>query len=126
MSDADLRERERRIAAGDAAPGDVARAAREAARFGFGLAEDVRRFLGLWVYVEGARMNYRGLLREVHVAPDGKVVALVLEPAWRLGWWDTPEGGPRQGYHFKLNGPVIVPWEAVQALHEQFASWAKS
>lgn len=120
MSDAELHARSR-IAA--ATGEDDGRAARDAARAGLGLVARIRTFVGVWVYVEGARMNYRGLLTEVFVEPSGRIEAIMLEPAWRLGWWETPEAGPRSGYHFKLEGAAVVPWSAVQGLHEQFKGW---
>lgn len=112
MSDEELRMAERKARA--TGRDENGKAAREQARTGQGLVFELRSMIGTWLYVEGARMNYRGRLSDVVVSPLGEIEALALEPCWRLGWWDSE--GPRQGYNFKLKGRHLVPWDAVQAV----------
>ena len=109
--DEQLRAAQRRAKATGEDVGDMA--ARAEARAGFGLVGYLRESIGEWVYVEGARMNYRGVLTDVFASPAGAPEAVALEPCFRLGWWDKQ---PKKGYNFKLQGRHVIPWDAVQAI----------
>ena len=89
-----------------------------------GLEAETRALLGEWIYVEGARMNYRGLFVDLHVSPSGDLLAVVLDPAYRLGWWNKDK--PLDGFHFRISGRCIVPWDFVHAISKQFEHWSKT
>lgn len=84
-----------------------------------------RRFVGLRVYVEGARMNYVGDLLWVTAGPDGQPSLLVFSRLWRVGEWGR--SGPDSRYTIEFpateahpqsisacavdQGPGLMPWD---------------
>jgi len=98
-----------------------ARVARETLRAGGGFGAFFGPLLDRWVYVEGARMNYRGVLVDVLYSGDGTPAGLVLDPCYRVGEWDA--SGPSSQYEQRQEGPHIITWGSVCEVGMQLASW---
>ena len=75
----------------------------------------LRRYVGEWIYVEGARMNYVLHLIDVVADPLGLPLALVYDAGARVGDWG--EDGPRAKYCISMPAsaevPRVLPWGAV-------------
>lgn len=120
---------ERRRAAQRAAQADptdplaVARAEVEHARSEQTEADWIREtLLGRWVLIEGARMNYRGLLAKLfYDGATGAVRSLLLADGRRVTHWRS--SGPE---HEERLGEILVPASYVHAINLQPARWPTS
>lgn len=113
MSDKDRRKRERDAVVGGS---EEARTfARDRERCLEGPLARLRRYVGRDVYLEGARMNYCGILLEVLADAAGDPAYLLFARLWRVGDWDRT--GPAAAYAQLLpveeGLPQWVPWGAV-------------
>lgn len=114
MSDSETRRKERRAATGDA--GAAAEVERARARVGEGVLGFLQELVGKQVYVEGIRINYRGILEEVLTYGDGAPAALVGR--WqRVSYFE--KGGPNASYTFTHTRPHLIPYEVVHDVGEE-------
>lgn len=90
---------------------------------GRGPLAHLRTLVGSWVYVEGARLNYRGLLKDVMANERGQPEALILEPGYRVGDWGRQ--GPDSNYEIDMGGPRYVPYATILEIGKQPDAWAK-
>lgn len=126
MSDEDRRRKERKLK-GTGAPTalDAARANAELVRRGLGVAGFLGELLGVDVFIEGIRINYRGVLLEVLIGGDGKVEG--LKGRWqRVSYFN--KGGPDAGYTYTHAHECVIPYDTVHLVgREGFVgcSWAK-
>ena len=111
--DNELRKLERLAATGDEEAAHKLERARN--RFGESRVALLRKFVGRDVYVEGARLNYLGLLLGVTSAPDGSPAELLFSPLHRVGEWGRE--GPEENYTMEIPTepglPACIPWTAV-------------
>ncbi len=126
MSDQARREAQRKLAqdqGDEAAQRQVARA--EARSGHVTRVERLRRFVGRWVYVEGARMNYIGCLVAVTETYTGDPAELLLERLFRVGDWNAD--GPNDQHCYEMPTeeglPAFLPWCAVDELNLCPAEW---
>ncbi len=116
MSDEDRRKRER-VARAGAADGDEVAAAtveRDESRIGSATSRVawLQRHVGISIFIEGIRINWRGTLIGILSFGDGRVSDLVLGPCQRIGAMD--ETGPNKSYTLTVNAAeTLVPWETV-------------
>lgn len=117
MSDEEKRRKERKALAN---PDDTAAAAaveRDNARIGDGIFGFLEELLEKKIYVEGARINYRGVLRKVLRHGDGTPAGLVMAPCQRVSWFQ--KNGPEAGYTYTHTKPRLVPYEMVHDVGEE-------
>lgn len=110
MSDESARLRARR---GD----DGARVERDQARMGMGVLGFLDALVGKRIYVEGARINYRGTLVSVIRHGDGTPGGLVMRPCQRVSYFGKQ--GPNESYTYTHTNPRLVPWEMVHDVGEE-------
>ena len=129
MSDRERRTLERQMAADPDDEDAVARLARMETHAGEGQLATVRRYIGRWCYVEGARMNYVGILCSVTGTPSGDPAALLWERLWRVGDWGR--SGPAANHTMEMTTeiglPQWLPWLAIDAfglMPESWRGWA--
>lgn len=113
MKSADERRREKERQAATGGPEDIQRSLHEAARAtGEGRMATFRNYIGKRVYIEGARMNWRGVMVGFYLMPSGDVGELALHPCARIGEWD--ENGVQKAYEEVFptseNNPALIPW----------------
>lgn len=125
MTDEDNRKRQREAKVnGDEIA--AAKVERDQARVGAGVIGFLEELVGKQIYVEGARINYRGTLRGVLAHGDGTPAGLLMEPCQRVSYFNRP--GPDKNYAFTHTKPRLVPWEMVHDVGEEgFAEgvWSK-
>jgi hypothetical protein len=90
------------------------------ARRGAGLTGFMSEFIDKWIYLEGSRMNYRGVLVDVFSGPDGQPSGLVLNPCIRVGEWGDV---PNPTYEERFPGPHVISWAAVIQVGAQPIAW---
>lgn len=123
MSDEDRRKKERKARMGDTQA--AAQVEHANARIGEGVHGFLDELIGKQIYIEGARINYRGILRQVLRHGDGMPGALVLQPCQRVSYFNRP--GPDRNYTFTHTQPRLVPYEMVHDVGEEgFAEGAWS
>ena len=78
----------------------------------------VQGHLGKVVFLEGIRINWRGLLGRILYHGDGKISDLVFEgPCQRIG--DMSASKPNDTYTLTTNSPeTLVPWDTIIAMCE--------
>lgn len=119
LQEEDVRDDERRKHERAAAEGDKAAEARlnrEDAREGAGVIGFLLELKGKQIWIEGVRINYRGVLREVLRNSDGTPGALVLFPFQRVSYFER--AGPNQGYTYDHAKPHMVPYEVIHDVGE--------
>lgn len=109
-SDERRREAERAARQDPSDPAAQAAVQVEAARQGLTSHAFVWALLGKQVFIEGARMNYRGELLEVVMGPLGEVGALLLRGSRLVGF-----NAAQVTSEIQL-GEVLVPWQYVHAV----------
>lgn len=117
MSDEERRKKERKAKVN--ADDQLAAAAveRENARTGDGVIGFLDKLVGRTIYVEGIRINYRGVLRSVPRHGDGTPAGLVMEPCQRVSYFQR--SGPDRNYVFTHTKPRLVPYECVHDVGEE-------
>ena len=105
-------------ASGDAVDADAA--GRAEARAGGGIGGFLLPLVGTWVYIEGARMNYRGVLADLFLGHDGQPTGLVMDPCIRVGDWSDQ---PNASYEERMHGPHLVTWGSVIEIGPQMKAW---
>lgn len=107
------RDLERRQACGDVDAGEQLEHLKQ--RIGESRADLVRRFVGRLCYIEGARMNYVGILERVTTDQALAPAELWFSKLWRIGEWNR--NGVVDQYTQKMvteDGlPQCVPFSAV-------------
>lgn len=109
MSDEERREKERAGKLGDKAAGAMLDA--DDARRGRGLVGFLQSLVGEQVFIEGVRINYRAIPREVLVYGDGKVAGILCKPLQRISYFDKP--GPNRATTLTHTKPHFVPYEMI-------------
>lgn len=85
-------------------------------------AQECLTHVGTWVYAEGIRMNYRGILQDVILDAAGEVCTLILSPGYRVGEWNA--SGPVSQYEAKnFGGRRMLRWDSVCEFGSQPADW---
>lgn len=121
MSDA-TRQKAKRDAAASGDPHDEARVSAEETRAGGGLLGYVRSLIGTWTYIEGARMNYRGVVVDVFPGPNGlEPSGILMDPCIRVGEWG--DSGPSAQYEERFPGASFVTWGSVCQIGPQPTAW---
>lgn len=92
--------------------------AAENARMGGGYLAFLSPLLETWVYIEGARMNYRGKLVDFFLGFDGQPTGLVLDPCYRVGDWNETPTTEKQ-----MEGAHVVTWGSVCEIGPQAKNW---
>jgi hypothetical protein len=114
--DEERRKRERKaLAHVDASA--AAAVERDQARVGQGVIGFLEELVGRTVYVEGVRINYRGVLKQVLRHGDGTPAGLVMQPCQRVSYFNRR--GPDQSYVFTHTQPRLVPYEVVHDVGEE-------
>lgn len=90
---------------------------RDQARVGEGILGFLDELVGKQVYVEGARINYRGTLVKVLRHGDGTPGGLLMSPCQRVSYFNRP--GPNKDYTYTHTRPRLVPWEMVHDVGEE-------
>lgn len=110
MADQDTRSMQRKVESGEASAADIARLEADMTRRGQGLVGFLNSLIGILIYVEGIRINYRGVLERVLIHGDGK-------PAGLVGRWQRvsyfQKEGPRADYTFDHLHEGVIPYETV-------------
>lgn len=123
MSDSERRRKAR----DGAASGDFSASVAVDTRSGFGLIGHLGRFIGQWVYLEGYKMNYRGVLLDVIPGTSNADAQLVFSPLFRVGeWGDEPDGTYEEEMESSQEFPRIVPFGSVTDFGLMQAHWPKS
>lgn len=114
MSDQEKRARERKAKAGD--PSAAAAVERDQARYGEGVLGFLDELVGKQIYIEGARINYRGVLQAVLRHGDGTPAGLVgrFQRVSYMG-----KDGPDRQWTFVHSKPRLVPYEMVHDVGEE-------
>ena len=122
MSDEKARKRERdnKAAMGTGDMTGASAVGRDQARAGGGLAGFFRSLIEKWVYVEGCRLNYRGILKEVYIGGDGEPTGCLLDPCIRVGEWGDQ---PQAQYEETMNGPHVLLKEGIIEMGLQMKAW---
>ena len=115
MRDEEKRKKQRAAEAGDTQA--QAELNREEARRGEGVIGFLLGLVGKQVWIEGVRINYRGVLVEVIRNSDGTCGALVLSPFQRISYFG--KNGPDQFYTYTHNNPHLVPYECIHDIGEE-------
>jgi hypothetical protein len=115
MRDAERRAKQRPAEAGDTQA--VAEVERDNARTGRGVAGFLLALVGKQVWIEGVRINYRGILLDVLFNGDGSVAGLVLHPFQRISYFNKKE--PDTNYTFTHTKPHLVPYECIHDIGEE-------
>jgi hypothetical protein len=116
------KERESQKAGGVTAL-DEARSAHAATRAGDSLVSFIAGFIGQWVYIEGVKLNYRGVLQDVTVDGSGRPSSLLMNPCARTGEWND---FPKDEYEETMNGTRALPWDTVCDFGAMQAHWPKA
>lgn len=118
-------QRKRREAKLSGDPADEAAAAREEVRSQGGLLAFLGALVGKSIFIEGARIDYRGTLLRVLCHPDGYPGGLVLAAgAERVSYFE--KSGPHTSYTYVCQNEVLVPYEMIHAVNEgSFEGWRK-
>lgn len=114
-----MRDEERTDLARQARDGDSDAARKletESGRRGEGVVGFLRELVGKWVYIEGIRINYRGILLEVLTHADGRASGLIGK--WqRVSWFQRT--GPEANYTFTHTKPTMIPYDCVHDIGEE-------
>lgn len=121
MSDQEKRTLERAAKAGD--PDAMRKANVDQVRYGEGVVGHMRTLIGQWIYVEGVKLNYRGILVDLVTNGAGMLEGLLMEPCSRVGeWGDQPE----EQYEETMQGLRLIPYGTVCDVGLQQAHWPKT
>lgn len=127
MSDEDRRKRQREA---EKDPGSAESRARQAAEDeratgALGLERYLNTFIGQWIYVEGVKMNYRGVLVGLaYYSGDG--TQLLVTPCHRVGdWGDYPTEANEEVMTSTPDHPRAIPWGSVTEFGLMQAHWPK-
>ena len=124
MSDSKTRELERRVAQDPTDHAAAAALERERSKAGTSRLSMLRRYVGRWVYVEGARLNYGGVLKAVTGNASGDPCELLFDPLWRIGTWGAlPNMDSCQLMPSELGMPQWLPWCAVDNFGLMVPRW---
>jgi hypothetical protein len=119
------REREALKTPGDPLAQAAARAAHERSGQETSLRAYLDLFLGLWCYLEGVKMNYRGVLVGFINEPGGGQGSLLFHPLHRIGEWGR--NGPESQYEAKMNStpdqPRAIPWGSLTDFGLMDSKW---
>ena len=113
-------DRRRKQRAAKAEPDNAAAAAAvnaDDARMGEGVIGFLLELVGKQVWIEGVRINYRGILRSVLKNHDGSPAALVLHPFQRISYFQ--KNGPDNTWTFAHSRPHLVPYECIHDVGEE-------
>ena len=116
MSDEE-RQRLKRAARVSGDDADAARVEREDARVGAGVVGFLEELVGKQIYVEGARINYRGTLQGILLHGDGTPAGLLMQPCQRISYFNRP--GPDKNYTYTHTKRRLVPWDMVHDVGEE-------
>lgn len=96
-------------------------------RMGEGRLAMLRRYVGRWVYVEGARMNYVGILAGVTSLGNGDPAELLWERVWRMGDWNRTGPLTQNAMELTIERglPQWTPWNAVDGFGLAPAGWSE-
>jgi hypothetical protein len=113
MSDQEMQDLRRKAAIGDTEAGEQLE--RLKARMGASRVDRVRAFIGRRVYIEGARMNYIGILEAVTSDAQAAPAELWFSALIRVGEWNA--NGPRAQYCQEMPTEEglyqCIPWNAI-------------
>lgn len=114
VSDAEIRRKERKAKTGDL--NAAAEVERSRTRLGEGVLGFLQELVGKQIYVEGIRINYRGILEDVITYGDGSPAALVGR--WqRVSYFE--KSGPNGSYTYTHTKPHLIPYEVVHDVGEE-------
>ena len=121
MSDETRRKRERDAKA-SGEPAAQAAALRAAERSApWTKLEYLQALVGHWIYVETAKLNYRGVL--LGCTPEGD---LLMSPCFRTGdWGDEPSPQYEERMESGPEHPRLVAWGGICELGLMQAHWPK-
>lgn len=125
MASLDEENRKKQRQAAEDGPESLAAAIaeRSAIRVGGGSAAWFEQFVGKWCYVEGVKLNYRGIFQGVITNAHGRPEGLLFEPMARVGsWGDEPE----KEYEETMQGERYIPYGTICDFGEQQGHWPKS
>ena len=123
-TDSRKREAARRAASDPTDQLAAAQAAAEAERSGE--PTDLRylaELVGAHVYIEGARLNWHGILVAVDASPTGGPASLRLGSAHRLVNWTST--GPTVQESVGDGHDVLIPWSYVHMIGRAPSRWPK-
>lgn len=118
--DSDRRAKERKIKEGGASAADEARLAAEYERAGLTALAHLQGLIGRWVYLEGVKLNYRGVLVGLTRGGDGEPTGLLLDPCSRVGEWQDL---PTEQYEETMEGVRLIPYGTLCDVGAQQAHW---
>lgn len=115
VSDEEVRALRRRAAAGDEQA--AAKVNRMESRGNESVYSFLEGLVGKLLFIEGLRINYRGVLRHVIRGGDGRPEGLVFDRLQRVSWFQ--KSGPEAAYTFVHQKERLVPWDSVLDIGEE-------
>jgi hypothetical protein len=115
MSDEEVQMLRRRAQEGDARAEE--RLGRMESRGGESVFSFMEGLVGKLLFIEGLRINYRGILKRVIKAPNGDPAALVFDRLQRVSWFQKE--GPEAAYSFVHERERLVPWDSILDVGEE-------
>ena len=115
MIDEETQKLRRQAESGDEAA--KARLERIESRFGESIRSFLEGLIGKLVFIEGIRINYRGILKRIIVDGNGMPSALIFDRLQRISYMS--QSTAENSYVFKHAKERLVPWDVVHDIGEE-------